>query len=244
METVLRRRGRTAPTKETLDGIHDFVVRRTSAIADGGLRIKWANLTEDEIGEVVALTREAQEGDDGFKLERLGSKKAARWEKIVGKGAGAPDFFANYRAAEEIRAIAAEATRLSVRRPIRRREELGLFDEFVNQLTATPPNLFADHAAVGLLVFAQMHAGTAFAARSRVERDADGTPVLVINTSYGLFGDRDPEGRFANWPDALKQLEANAWFRVERHGPEWKIRPGARATRAMAGGAATKKAAA
>jgi hypothetical protein len=248
---ITQRRRQGAPSKEALDSIHDFAFRQTAGMRpEGGLRIDWTLLSDAETAELYALTREAEgeggfsqaEGEGGFSLDRLGEKKAAKWERLVGKGAGIPEFFKDYRATAEIKSIAVEALRQSARRPIRRQEEVGLLGVLGQQVVGG--YLHAEHVSLATIIFVQLDTGVAFAPRARIERVGD-EPVLEIDSGFGIVGgDRDPNGTFATFQPTLRHLEANGWFEVDRSGREWRIRLGWRANRAMAITAKTKKKAA
>jgi hypothetical protein len=229
---IRRRRSRTAPAKETLGELADLITRRTSAMSPetGGLRPRWDRITEAEQTELVELTRQAYEGGT-FDLGRLSDKRARKWESLVSAASGVKgNAFADWRAQAEIRSIAAEANRLTVRRPFSKREEHGLFDEFYGQLASVPPCLDAEDVAVAVLILAQLHAGAPLAAMSRIERDAGGEPTLIIDAHHGLA---DGDTNLPTWRQCLEQLERNSWFLVQRSGPEWRIGLGLRAKQAM-----------
>jgi hypothetical protein len=233
------RRDKTAPSSERLKGIADYVVRRTSGMVSGGLRADLTSLSDDEQTEVVALTREAEEGG-GVNFDRLSKKKQDRWERLVGKAAGDEKFFANHREMSEIASIAAEAHRASVRRPFRRSEESGLLQELGRQLEGH--FLTVDMLAPLMLVFISLERGEAFAPQARVERAPDGEPVLFVSRAFGLSTERqDWRGVTAAWRQSLTHAEKNAWVEIDRAGNQWAIRLGARAKRAMRGDPPRKK---
>lgn len=243
MNVGTKRRSRTAPNRDTLRSIQDFVVRRTSAMISGGLRADLASLSEDEQTEVVSLTREAEEGG-GFVLDRLSNRKRDRWERLVGKAAGDEKFFANHREMDEVRTLAALAHRESVRRPFRRTEETGLLRELGRQLEGH--FITADMLAPIVIVFISLERGEAFAPHGRVDRDLDGEPVLTVSRSFGLLTERqDWRAVTAAWQQSLSHAEKNAWVQIDRSaGNEWQIRLGSRAKRAMRGEPPRKKQAA
>jgi hypothetical protein len=228
------RRERRTYSDDTLKSIRDFVAMRTITLKENGLRIDWKNLDDAETRELVELTQEAERGEGGFRLDRLSKRRARRWEALAARGSGEPEsFFEDARQMAEIRALATEANRVAVRRPITRREEGGLFDEFVSQFSAEPPFLFADHLALGIVIFACLHSGKAIGPRSRIEQ-IDGESALIVDSTFGVVGSqRDPYSMFARWRQGLQHLERNAWVQVMRNGNEWTIRPGPRALRAM-----------
>jgi len=234
----MRRRSRTAPSAEVIAGTRNLIAMRTSQYTEGGLRVDFDLLDEGEQVELVRLAAEANE--DGWNPARLG-KRARRLEALIEKGAQAPDVFENARAAEEIRALTAEAHRAAVRRPIRRGdEERGLLAEIAEHLARGW--LDADHSGLLLLVLAAIQTGHGFAPRSRVEATVDGA-VYVIDAGYGLAGDRDPEGRLAGWRALLDHLEVNQWLAVSKLGPQWSIGLGSRTVRALQQGKTKAKAA-
>jgi hypothetical protein len=165
--TIRRRRSRGAPTTEQLAGLHDFVVRQTAATSDDGLglRINWQRLDESEIEELVALQREGEAGGQGFELQKLGKRKASRWERLVAKGAGRPEsFFDDQRAFAEIQQLIADAHVLTVKRPLRRREELSLFATLVAALGNG--HFWIEHFIVMTTIVAQWVTGRPLAPQS------------------------------------------------------------------------------
>lgn len=234
---VLQRRPKRDFSDDTLKAIQTFVIRRTSGMISGGLRTDLRqNLTDDEQAELVGLTREAEGDDRSFVLDRLSKRKQQRWETLVGKGGGNPKFFADYRDAEQIKEIAAQAHVGIVRRPFLRREESGLLDALAEQVIPDKPgrpHLYLDRAGVLLGVLLMFSSGKTFSPRSRVERDEDGQQVLIFDQTYGLFGDCDPRSAFGNWPKTLQRLEATGWLVLGGGGPAREIRLGPRALRAL-----------
>jgi hypothetical protein len=229
---TLRRQRRRAPTSEVLSSIHDFVVRRTGTLKENGLRINWANLTDDDQAELVELTREAEQGGGGFKLDNLSRKRARRWEALVARGAGEPEsFFEDRRKADEIRALATEATARSVRRPFKPREEVGLIATVARVLRNG--HLNADHVAFLLFVACQWETGVPLATNATVQRAGE-FATLTIDPSYGLLsGDRDPHSSLARWKETLGWLEDQKWLTVTRAGNRWTLAPGPRLVSAL-----------
>jgi hypothetical protein len=243
MASITQRNRRSAPSREALDSIHDFAFRQTAGMRpEGGLRIDWTLLSDAETADLYALTREAEEGEGGFSLERLGDKKAAKWERLVGKGSGIPDFFSDYRATAEVQALATEALRKTARRPFTRQEEVGLLGVLGEQVLRG--YLHAEHVSVATIILIQIQTGVPLSPHSRVDR-VGGEPVLTIDSGFGLVGGaHDPNATFATYRDSLDHLQVNGWFDVARSGPEWRISLGWRSKAAMAITAKTKKRAA
>ena len=238
---VISRRNRPNYTDDTLKSIADHVVRTTQTVKEGGLRLRWGNVDDAETSELVELTREAEQGGEGFRLDRLSKRKRGRWEALVAKGAGQPEsFFEDARKVDEIRSLVAETTRRSVRRPIKRQEEVGLLGVLGQQVIGG--YLHAEHVSLATIILIQLDTGVAFAPRARIER-VDDEPVLVIDSGFGVVGgDRDPNGTFATFQPTLRHLEKNGYFVVGRSGRDWQISLGWRAKAAMAITTAKKKA--
>jgi hypothetical protein len=241
--SVLQRNRRREFSDDVVLSIQDYVARSTAGLISGGLRTDLRkNLSEAELSELVALTREAEKPDRRFVIERLSKRKAQRWEQLVGKGGGDSDFFKRHREMAEIQALAAQAHKARVRRPFTRQEEAGLLAELGEHLAK---NYLSVHTLTAVVVvFAALERGEGFAPHSRVERE-DGEPVLVVNRTYGLVAERkDWRQTLGAWRQGLSHAERNAWVEVDRSGGmEWRIRLGTRAKRAMRGAPPKKRAA-
>jgi hypothetical protein len=228
--TIRRRRSRTAPSSEALAGARAGIAKVTSLYRDGGLRVDWDKLDEAEQTALIKLLYEASEGG-GFSLDRLG-KRQKDFERLVEKGADAAGIFKNARTEEEIRKLAADAHALTVKRPLRRREELSLFAAMAAALGNG--HFWWEHFAVLTAIVAQWVTGRPLAPQSVVDR-VDGVPVLRINASFGIVSGRsDPEGRLAAWKQAMPHLEQYGWLVVERASNQWTIKPGPRLIAALA----------
>jgi hypothetical protein len=236
------RRSRTAPNRETLLEIRDIVAVRTSGYRPGGLRCDFDRLPEDEQRRAIELVREADQGT--WAWERLGDRKRKELEKLIERAADTPGIFQDTRSMEEIVALAGEANRQAVRRPFRRSEEKGLLHELGEQLAGGFASVNTVSAIVMTLI--AMERGQAFGPQGRVERDADGEPVLVIDGRFGLSTERqDWRGTLAAWQQGLTQASRNGWVEIDRSGGgnEWRVKLGSRARRAMRGAPKERKAA-
>ena len=233
--SALLRRCRDAPNMDGLLSIQDDVVRHTAGMVSGGLRCNFSkNLNEGEQSELVALAREA-EGDDGrFVLDRLSKRKQQRWEQLVGKGGGDPEFFARHRGLAEIQALAAEGHKASVRRPFARREQETLFEALGDALANG--SMSASTLATFVVILLSFERGEGYAPRSRIERDPDGTPVLCVSRAFGLVTERqDWRQSLTAWQQGCKQLAKNSWLEVDAStGNEVRLKLGSRALRALA----------
>ena len=234
MAGLTRRRSRTAPSPDACQQAGDVVAVRTGTLHPGGLRIDWGRFSDDEASELVALVREADHGT--WLPARLG-KKQRRYEELVEKGADAKDVFESARLAAEIDATLEGVRVAKVKRPIRKREEPGLLAALADQIMPEGqqgrPFLWLDQAGLFLAILLQIHSGRTLAPRSRVERDTDGGSVLVFDSTFGLLGEHDPRGAFANQQKSLQHLEANGWLVLGGSGAAREIRLGTRALQAL-----------
>lgn len=233
---VLQRRGRRDFSDDTLRSIESFIIRRTSGMVAGGFRTDLRrNLAEDEQAELVALTREAEGDNRSFVLARLSKRKQERWERLVGKAGGDEKFFENYRELEQVKAIASLAHRESVRRPLSRREENGVFREIARCIEHDWLGV-ADVAVLASFIAAFV-GGRALGPRSRIELVGDGTVLVIDDAQMGPFSGRfDEEQQIGpRWLMTLANLETNEWLQVVRNGKQLTISPGRRLQLAMAG---------
>ena len=215
------------PSGEKLDELRDEVARRTAALSDGSLRPDLSKLDDGEARELFELTTSET---------ALSEKQRARWEYLVERGAAREGLFARLRDFDAIQREARELHRGIARRPFTRKEERGLFAELADQIEGGFLN--AEHVAVVAMLLISFQSAKPFGKKQRFDV-VGGESVLVIDANWGLISDSlDDVGMFARWRQILEHLERNAWVTVERRGPEWSIRLGVRATRALGGGKA------
>jgi hypothetical protein len=184
--------------------------------------------------DVVRLTRKANEGDDdaGFDLTRLGKREQRRWERLceVGGGKSPGSVFAAARAASETAKGFAEIARMVARpKPRIDRHEQGsvtlprrvCFDFFDR------PDPAITISTLGLLAFvcSQFENGQALG-YAKLEGSGDDA-VLVVDLNLG-FGSRFDfrQDVSVGLSRALTHLASVDLLRVERHGPELRIRQG------------------
>jgi hypothetical protein len=156
---------------------------------------------------------------------------------LIEKGSDSTGIFKQAREAEELAEIARIAHQAAVRRPISRSEERGLIAAFAEQVMPEAkqgrPYLWLDQAALMMGVLLMLQTGRTLSPRSRVERDPDGTAVLVFDQSFGILGDHDSRGVFSNYQKSLEHLAANGWVVLSGSGASREIRLGTRALRAL-----------
>ncbi len=234
MAGLTRRRSRSAPSADACQAAGDVVAVRTGTLRSGGLRLDWGRLDDSEAAELVALVREADHGT--WNPARLG-RKEKRYEQLVEQASDARGVFDGARLSQEIAATLEDVRVKRVARPISRREEAGLLAALADQVMPEGkqgrPYLWLDQSAVMLGILLQLHSGRTLTPRSRVERDEDGTPVLIYDQSFGIFGGHDPRGALANYQKSLAHLEANSWLVLSGSGSAREIRLGTRALRAL-----------
>jgi hypothetical protein len=222
---TLTKRQRTRPKPDDLRSVSDHIVRLTAAApVEGGLRIDWDRLDDNEAGELVELTRKADDRVEGFRLNRLSAKELRRWESLVEVGADAPGVFASAREEAELRAataeLAAQARRPS---PRPRYEEAGAIvlprGLTFDLLTQKGETLWIEHLGLLVWTLAALENGVALNPRGRIEGGGDDA-VLVIDMSMGIgvkFHDDETMGRWLEYFAHLGTLEL---LRVERRGRE------------------------
>jgi hypothetical protein len=236
-KTVPGRRGRNAPPhRDTLAEIRDIVAVRTSGYRPGGLRCDFSRFSEDEHRRAIELVREADKGTWSWdRLGKPGKGKRGELEGLIEKASAEPGIFARARELDEIAAIAAEAHRESVRRPLHRKQEASIFAELGKCIENGW--LEAPHVAVLALVLVAFSTGRPLGPRGRVESLDGGLVALVVDSQFGPFsGALDPEGQLApRWAQTADHLVANEWLAVTKNGREWWVSPGARLRAVMAG---------
>jgi hypothetical protein len=207
----------------------------TSGFLPGGLRLQADRLTDQEKATVIKLTRKASGDDDdaAFDLDRLSKRERLRWERLceVGGGREPGSVFEAARKAQETATGFAALARLAAR-PKRRIDlhEKGsvtlpkqiVFD-FLDR-----PNPALTIATLGLLVFvcSQFENGAALGRYARLEGSGDDA-VLTVDANYGFgaqFDYRD-DVTVGVWR-SLRHLDRLGLLRVERSGPQVRIRQG------------------
>jgi hypothetical protein len=234
---ILKRRPTMATSREAVKSWTGTIARWAS-LRERDLDV-FGRLNEDELADLMALTRELETDEgEGFDSTRLEPKQLRRWERLVGKAAGDEDLFERRREGAEQHARLAElARRARTPAPRPRFEQPGSVHlprewcfEFVRDGI-----LFPSHLAVLVLLEAIFENGQAFGRVARLEGSGDDV-ALVVDATYGLGlpGDLDPDNVLATWKMTLEHLELNQFVKVERRGRHWRIRRGARSIAARA----------
>jgi hypothetical protein len=222
--TLLTRSRDRSPSRESLGATKDEIARRTAAIPQGSLRVDWTRLDNGERRELVDLTR---------RLGELDKRQTRRWELLVERGTNHSGIFAELRTLDEIARVAKDTVRRLARRPLSSEEERGVFLEIAEDIHRE--NLWADDAALALLLFAAFASGRPLNRRSRFDVDEDGGTVLIVDRGAVIGGYFDEEGRFAHQARLLAHLVETSWFTLDKRGSgEWRIGLGSRARAAMA----------
>ena len=230
----MNRRSRGAPSRDTLADMRATIAVHTGGLAPGGLRPDFLRLPEDDQRRAVELIRKAGKGRT-WSFSKLSNKDRETLEGLIERAAGEPGVFERARESEEIAALAAEAHRAAVARPVSRRQENGIFEE-VARCIEDGFLAVADLAVLASFVTVFV-SGKPLGPRSRVEHSGDETVLIVEDANMGPFsGQFDPESQIGpRWQMTLAHLERNEWLNVTRHGKQWTVAPGRRLTLAMAG---------
>jgi hypothetical protein len=229
------RRDRTGVNRETLQEVRDVVAVRTTNLRPGGLRCDFDRLDADAQRRVVELVNTAGQGRS-WSWSRLGDKDRRELERLIEQASREPGIFENARQMEEVAELAASAHRAKVRRPLRNREEAGIFTEIAAGIEGG--SLGAADVAMIAVISTAFVSGKPLGPRTRIDLVGD-TPVLVVEdaASLGLYGGKfDEEQQLApRWKATIQWLEEIGWFEVEKRGKEWSISAGPRMKLALAG---------
>ena len=219
----------------------DLVAVQTALLADEGqgLRLRRERLTDEEATSLVLLTKKAVGEEDGFSLRRLKKSELVSWESLAEKAGGkeSGSVFEAARSAAKVRKGFREIAR-ELAKPKARIDthELGsvtlarrvCFDFFDR------PDPAITISTLGWLTFisAQFENGAALGRHARLEGSGDDA-VLSVDLTYGFGSHFDRRQDVSvGMERSLMHLATLDLLRVERHGPELRIRQGPKLLRA------------
>jgi hypothetical protein len=236
--TFTRNEPRWAPPREQLLAVRDQIARGL------GLRVDLDRLDKGEQVELVEFAGRVSDGTE-YRVERdrvplAQLPERERFERLVETAAGLErGDLKKQRKAAELKQKIDEATWPLRRKRRPRWEEPGsvILPREVYEHVRDGV-LWAEHQLLFVLVAQQLENGTGLAPSAIVEDDAEGDPVLVVDSNLGVLGGDRTEGGLPRWKQHLEHLEKNHYLAVERTGHVWRIRYGTRAKRHHRGRAA------
>jgi hypothetical protein len=198
-----------------------------------GLRLDFGRLDEDELVDVLALTRELETDEgEGFEGTKLEPKQLRRWQRLVGKAAGDEDLFDRRREEAEQRGrlaeLAARARRPAPRAPVRGCLNLSRDD----LLRAVRDGvIWAEDLAVYLYLAVQIETGQALSPRASFEGAGDDMALVFRRDLGPIAVPHNPEGNLGKWSASLENLVRVGWLHVEQRGNQVVVRHGATSPR-------------
>jgi hypothetical protein len=228
MPLLTREKKPPPPDLARLRGTAEHVFRCTAGMTkDGGLRLRWELLDQDERGTLADLVeRISHQG--GWDTGVLSSREVARLEGLIEKGASAPDVFTSAREAALLRAEIAQAQQEASRVELSQVAEKGLIAMFGQQLQEGC--ISSDHLSVLIALLCIFVSGRPAAPESRFVGAAGRGGVLVCGRKFGPLGSYAAHMSTASmrWPKIIEHLRKNDWLLVETHGAEYRIALGPR----------------
>jgi hypothetical protein len=185
-------------------------------------------LDDDQVRELLDLIDKVKV-DGGVNFKVLGRKERRRYEQLVERAALlAPGAFQRERDEVALRSKAAtlakRAARLAVPTPQREQAFLGQLGEDLREGA-----IDIEDIAVLIAVLGSLFEGEGSAPGSSVSGGE-----LIVDRRYGVApASRDENGFLSRWEPSLQWLGEAGYLAVERSGPNYSIRVGAKTRAAL-----------